>query len=110
MTQEERAVAIAFYNDAFRRTPGPRWNVSAKVRALGAEFNFAAKVAVSRAEAFEVSDEIEGEHDRGTVIVDGRTLYWQIDCRDITLTARSPDMANPVVTRRMMTIMLAGEY
>jgi hypothetical protein len=110
MTKDERAVEIAFYNDAFRRTPGPRWTFSTGVAALGEPFCFAATVAVSRSGTSEASDEPDGEHDFGAVTVEGRDLVWKIDCHDITLTARSPDPANPVVTRRVMTIMLAKEY
>lgn len=49
------------------------------------------------------------EHDFGLFEVDGQTLIFEIDYFDHTLTRHSPDPADPSVTERVITIMLAEE-
>ena len=51
-----------------------------------------------------------GEHDFGALEVDGERLFWSIDYFDRSLAAGSPDQADPSVTTRVLTIMLAEEY
>ena len=50
------------------------------------------------------------EHDFGAFDADGHTVMFKIDYYDRTLTGHSPDPADPSVTERVMTIMLAEEY
>ena len=50
------------------------------------------------------------EHDFGSFEVEGETIFFKIDYFDRTLTHHSPDPANPAVTERVITIMLANEY
>src|SRR6266581_3476385 len=50
------------------------------------------------------------EHDFGALDVDGHTIFFKIDYYDPTLTCHSSDPADPIITRRMITIMLAEEY
>ena len=38
------------------------------------------------------------------------TLFWKIDAYDRALEWGSPDPADPRVSRRVLTIMLASEY
>ena len=51
-----------------------------------------------------------GEHDFGAFEAEGRTIFFKIDYLDATLTCHSPDPADPAVTKRALTIMLAEEY
>jgi hypothetical protein len=50
------------------------------------------------------------EHDFGAFEVDGAQLMFKIDYYDSTMTQASPDPADPDVTERVITIMLAAEY
>jgi len=50
------------------------------------------------------------EHDFGSFQAEGKTIFFKIDYFDRTLTHYSPDPADPSVTERVITIMLAEEY
>ena len=70
--------------------------VTTKVLALVRDFD-----------VFTTENDPYGEHDFGSVIVDGTNLFWKIDLYE------EPDVKDangePVVTR-VLTIMLAEEY
>lgn len=51
-----------------------------------------------------------GEHDFGSLVFRGQRVFWKIDPYDLTMTGRSPDPADPEVTARVLTVMLATEY
>ena len=51
-----------------------------------------------------------GEHDFGTIEWRGTRLFWKIDCYDPDMRFGSSDPADPSVTARVLTIMLAEEY
>jgi len=51
-----------------------------------------------------------GEHDCAVQEIDGRRIIWKIDYYDRSRQYGSPDPANPKVTCRVMTVMLAEEY
>ena len=50
------------------------------------------------------------EHDFGSFEAEGETIFFKIDYYDLTLNYHSPDPADPSVTERVITIMLADEY
>jgi hypothetical protein len=50
------------------------------------------------------------EHDFGSFEAESETIFFKIDYYDRTLTCHSPDPADPAVTERVITIMLADEY
>lgn len=50
------------------------------------------------------------EHDFGSFEAEGTTIFFKIDYYDKTLTAGSPNPADPTITERVITIMLAEEY
>jgi hypothetical protein len=50
------------------------------------------------------------EHDFGAFEVDGHKIFFKIDYYDSTLTYQSDDPADPMITHRVITIMLAEEY
>jgi hypothetical protein len=50
------------------------------------------------------------EHDFGAFDADGHRIFFKIEYFDRTLTVHSPNAADPSVTERVITIMLADEY
>jgi hypothetical protein len=50
------------------------------------------------------------EHDFGGFDADSHRIFFKIDYYDEILTYHSPDPADPAVTKRVITIMLAEEY
>lgn len=50
------------------------------------------------------------EHDFGSFEAEGKAIFFKIDYYDRSLTYHSPDPADPSVTERVITIMLADEY
>ena len=51
-----------------------------------------------------------GEHDFGAFDHNGQRICWKVDAYDRDLRLGSPDPADPRVTKRVLTIMLASEY
>ena len=51
-----------------------------------------------------------GEHDFGTLVVNGNRYFFKIDYHDNELTGHSPDPTDPAVTRRVIMLMRADEY
>lgn len=61
--------------------------------------------------AFTQDNDPHGEHDFGCVTQPGvGKVFWKIDYYDTEYQDGSSDPANPALTRRVLTIMLAEEY
>ncbi|MCG2633070.1 DUF3768 domain-containing protein [Bradyrhizobium sp. WYCCWR 13023] len=56
------------------------------------------------------NDPHEEEHDFGMFDFEGAKVIFKIDYYDSTMTHHSPDPADPAVTERVITLMLADEY
>ncbi|HLY54535.1 MAG TPA: DUF3768 domain-containing protein [Stellaceae bacterium] len=105
-----RTDCVRALNDAMRRGAGGRWMITAGVEALGAARVAEAVAAVRRFDGFDADNDPYGERDFGAFALGGERLFWKIDAYDRSLRAGSPDPADPAVTVRVLTIMLAGEY
>ncbi len=51
-----------------------------------------------------------GEHDFGKVCVNGVDCFWKIDYYNQDFSGLSENPADPDITQRVLTIMLAEEY
>ena len=109
-TETETRSSIARQNDQFRRHPGADWMMTAGVDAKGPLFVLSAISAVRAFDAFVADNDPYGEHDFGAFELCGERLFWKIDYYDEDLRGLSSDPADPLVTRRIITVMLASEY
>lgn len=80
------------------------------VEALGLASLGAILKAVAAFNEFSEDNDPYGEHDFGALRVGESRLFWKIDYYDKSLEAASPDPADPDLTVRVMTVMLAEEY
>jgi len=110
MTEQEHVAAIAALNDACRAEPGAGWMLTAGVQALGAAALAQMVAAVREFSDFSEDNDPHGEHDFGAFELGGQRLFWKIDYYDLDLCMASPDPADPAVTKRVLTLMLAEEY
>ena len=107
------AAKIAALNDQFRKDPS-RWGkayVTDGVAAHGPEFVRRALAATAAFAAFTADNDPHAEHDFGSFLLDGKTLFWKVDYfdkADPDLGAENP--SDPATTARVLTIMRADEY
>ena len=80
------------------------------MRALGDEAQQQIIEALKNYDNFNANNDPYGEHDFGMITIDVNDLIFKIDYYDLDLTFHSPDAADPNVTTRVLTIMLAEEY
>ena len=98
-------------NDQFRQSlRGGMLVMTSGVIALGQERQLKILEAVAKFDGFDEGNDPYGEHDFGALEVEGERLFFKLDYYDQTLSAHSPDPADPSVTKRVLTIMLADEY
>ncbi|RWB95680.1 MAG: DUF3768 domain-containing protein [Mesorhizobium sp.] len=67
-------------------------------------------LAAVRVGLIEEGNDPYGEHDFGTVEVDGETFFWKIDYYDLQLEGLSEDPTDPSVTCRVMAILYSYDY
>jgi hypothetical protein len=120
-----RAERIARLNDVARRAMGIACVVVATegIRALPEADQSRLRELVETFDAFTQDNDPHGERDFGAICqgADGVwsisqpvdvavTVFWKFDAYDRELRFGSEDPADPAVTRRVLTIMLASEY
>ena len=105
------AERIRDLNDKLRTTGiGGTTYLTRGMWAKGPDFVAKACAAVRAFNAFAEDNDPWQEHDCATLDVDGETVIFKIDSYDLNMEYGSPDPADPNVTRRVLTIMLAEEY
>jgi Protein of unknown function (DUF3768) len=111
METETITQRIRVLNDEARQylTDGTMF-VSRGVAALPADDQASIIERVRLFDDFTPENDPHGEHDFGAFEHDGRKIFWKIDYYDPTFRAGSPAPENIVVTRRVLTVMLADEY
>ena len=106
--QRERIRAL---NDGLRRTgKGGRYMMTRGVHGLGPDAVLEIARQIAAFDQFNADNDPYGEHDFGSLDVAGEKIFWKIDYYDMSLAGASPDPADPEVTIRVLTIMLASEY
>jgi hypothetical protein len=80
------------------------------IAALGAEAVARIVKTIAVFDDFCHANDPHQEHDFGAFDADGYRVFFKIEYYDETLTYHSPDPADPSVTKRVITIMLADEY
>lgn len=112
LDQDFRTKRIARLNDALRHGEVEKATVvvTVGVQSLGEDFMTKAAHAVIWFNDFTEDNDPHGEHDFGSFEIRGEKLFWKIDPFDLKLECLSPDAANPALTHRVLTIMLASEY
>lgn len=59
---------------------------------------------------FNEGDDPYDEHDFGAFDFKGKKIFWKIDNYDRKFLYLSPDVCNPKLTNKVLTIMYADEY
>ena len=127
-TAREQTARIARLNDLARSAMGVACTAVATVgfRSLSASDQSRVRELIETFDAFDEGNDPHGERDFGCVyqLGDGRwttgrprvrddereRVFWKLDYYDRAMRFASEDAANPAVTRRVLTIMLADEY
>lgn len=98
-------------NDALRtQFLGGQIVLTTGFQTLPGEQQAALLTAIRQFNDFIPENDPYGEHDFAAVEHDGVQVFCMIDYYDSTLQQHSADAANPELTRRVMTVMLAAEY
>src|SRR6185503_17098964 len=102
---------IRALNDELRRNlPNGHAVMTAGIAALGPEAVARIVKTIAVYNDFCTANDPHGEHDFGAFEVDGHKIFFKIDYYDRSLTHHSLDPADPAITERVITIMLAEEY
>lgn len=98
-------------NDGLRRSlTGGRVVTTAGIAALDQRTVERIIRAVRLHGDFGPDNDPHGEHDFGSIEINGTKAFFKIDYYDKSLSMGSPDPSDPRVTERVLTIMLASEY
>ena len=110
-TTESKTDRIRKLNDAFRRTfIGGAVMITQGVEAMPLDQRRSLLQKIRSFDAFEEGNDPHQEHDFGSIDEAGVRCFWKIDYYDKKTEFGSPNHADPAVTTRVMTIMLAEEY
>jgi hypothetical protein len=102
---------IRHLNDELRRNlTGGGAFMTLAVAALGPHLAERILDAIMLYDEFCRESDPYGEHDFGSVRIEGHTILFKIDYFSKDMTQASPDPSDPSVTKRILTIMLAEEY
>jgi hypothetical protein len=108
---DTKTARIRALNDQLRQhLTGGMAVITPGVAALGAEAVERIVKTIAVFDDFCHANDPYEEHDFGSFEVDGHRIFFKIDYLDQAVTCHSPDPADPSVTKRVITIMLAEEY
>ncbi|WP_315795696.1 DUF3768 domain-containing protein [Bradyrhizobium sp. SZCCHNRI3043] len=102
---------IRALNDQLRTTlTGGKAFMTPGIAALGPEAVQRLVTAIAMFDDFCVANDPHGEHDFGMFEFEGSSIIFKIEYLDASFEFGSPDPADPTVTQRVITLMLADEY
>lgn len=102
---------IKTLNDNFRKTfTGGQVLLTAGIDSMNAEDVANIMLLVQNFNDFTPDNDPYGEHDFGSFDYKGNKIFWKIDYYDLNNQYMSENPANPDITNRVLTIMLAEEY
>jgi hypothetical protein len=105
------AARIRLLNDQLRKhLLGGGAVITPGIAAFGSEAVKRLVQTIATFDEFCTANDPHGEHDFGAFDFDGTPVMFKIDYYDKDLQFHSPDPADPTVTERVITIMLADEY
>jgi hypothetical protein len=108
---DAETLAIRTLNDQLRKTfSGGQVLLTPGVNALKAETLERVLHAVRDFDDFTPDNDPYRTHDFGMVDIDGERVMFKVDAYDKNHEYGSPDPADPSVTARVLTILLASEY
>lgn len=110
INEEERIGCTKELNDHFRKNPLARNFITPGIKGNGSDFIAKVITKVQTFNNFTEDNDPHGEHDFGSFNLDGEKVFWKIDYYDLDMKLHSREEANPIVTNRVLTIMLASEY
>ncbi len=111
MSQPKASAAIRALNDQLRQN----FSLGVAVMTVGIAGLGAAAVerivrTIAAYDDFSKANDPYGENDFGAFEAEGARLFFKIDYYDKQMGGHSPDPSDPLVTTRVITIMLAEEY
>ena len=111
MAHSTRLVRIRTLNDALRcHGLGGLFLVTEGIAALAPDHARAVLHAVAAFDRFTPENDPWREHDCAALTVEAIEIIWKIDYYDRQRQFHSPDPADPKLTLRVLTVMLASEY
>lgn len=112
MTTNTKSSRIALLNDMCRQAMGISSKVvmTQGVAMMPQEDTSAIIEKVARFNDFNEDNDPWEEHDFGAFEQNEQKIFWKIDYYDLAMENGSEDPADPTITRRLLTIMLAEEY
>lgn len=110
-TLDPQTATIRALNDHLRRTfSGGRVVMTRGVQALSDTTIARVLTAISQFDEFNDDNDPYHTHEFGAVDVDGERVFFKLDAYDENMEYGSPNPADPRVTQRVLTILLASEY
>ena len=107
----DRAARIRNLNDSLRKGRGEgQLFLTEGIVALGQGTISDVLALLRDFDDFSKDNDPYGEHDFGAFSYRGERIFWKIDYYDRSLRYGSGDPADPTVTTRVLTVMLAREY
>lgn len=108
---DAETLAIRTLNDRLRTTfSGGQVLLTPGVNALKSDTMQRVINAVRDFDDFAPDNDPYGTHDFGMVDIDGERVMFKVDAYDENLEYGSSNPADPSVTTRVLTILLASEY